>query len=274
MYCISYFFIATINFKKKERFEMLSKKTHIIILASIFVYFLALSNWSYSADNIIIVTCECPPLSYKLNGKPSGPSVDIVRNIQKRLNTNEKIHVYPWAQGYNMVQKQPNVVLFSTTRTMHRENMFKWVGPIVEKRFSFHAKKGSKIKISNLEDAKKYKIGVIIGSNNEQFLVSSGFKKLQSVTVEKQNLEKLRGDRIDLWYTDTAQSSTLMSDLSLEGLAEEIYVVQKSRSYYTFNMKTPDSIVKIWQDTLDVLHKEGTVLEILTKYKLESLYPK
>ena len=58
------------------------------------------------------------------------------------------------------------------------------------------------------------------------------------------------------------------------GVAEEIYVVHKSRSYFAFNKKTPDSIVKKWQYALDDLRKDGTVLNILKKYKLESLYPK
>ncbi len=253
-------------------FKILAKKLQITILASLFVCFASFSNWSYATEKIKIITCECPPLSYKLNGKPSGPSVEIVRIIQQRLNTNEKIHVYPWARGYYMVQEQPNVVLFSTTRTTQRENMFKWVGPIVEKRFSFHSKKGSKIKINYLEDAKKYKIGVIRSSNNEQFLISNGFKKLYPVVVEEQNLMKLKMGRIDLWYTDTAQSSTLMINLSMEGVAKEIYVVQKSRSYYAFNLKTPDSIVKEWQIALNHLRRTGAIRNILKKYELESLY--
>ncbi len=251
---------------------MLTKKSHVIVLTSIVLYFVALSNWSYATDKLKIITCQCPPLSYNLKGEAAGPLVDIVKSIQKITNTNETIYVYPWARGYDQLHNQPNVMLFSTTRTTHRENMFKWVGPIVEKRFSFHAKKGSKIKINSLKSAKKYDIGVIIGSNNEQFLISKDFKKLYRVTVEKQNLMKLQESRIDLWYTDTAQSSALMAELSLEGMAEEVYTVQKSKSYYAFNMKTPDSIVKKWQNALNHLRRTGAVLNILKKYKLESLY--
>ena len=252
---------------------MLSKKT-ISSSVKLFVCLIALSHWSYAEEKVEIITCECPPLSYELNGRAAGPSVDIVKNIQKKINTNENIWVYPWARGYKTVQRQPNVVLFSTTRTMKRENMFKWVGPIVEKRFSFHVKNGSNIKINNIEDAKKHEIGVILGSNNEQFLISKGFNNLQSVTLEQQNLMMLLKGRIDIWYTDTAQSSTVIAKNSQEGSVEEIYVVQKSRSYYAFNKKTSDSIVKKWQGALDDLRKDGTVLNILKKYKLESLYPK
>ncbi len=249
-------------------------KKKLAILVRVSICLVASTHCSYAEEKLSIITCEAPPLSYTVKDKVSGPAVDIVRSIQKRLNTNEKIHVYPWSRGYSMLKDQPNVVLFSTTRTMKREKMFKWVGPIVERRFSFHAKKASKIEINNLEDAKEYHIGVVRNSNNEQFLISNGFKEIQRVTLEKQNLRKLLENRIDLWYTDTAQSSGLMANSSQEESIEEVFFVHKSRSYYAFNKKIPDSIVKRWQDTLDDLRKDGTILDILKKYKLVSLHPK
>ncbi|OEU71116.1 MAG: hypothetical protein BA863_09845 [Desulfovibrio sp. S3730MH75] len=65
------------------------------------------------------------------------------------------IKVMPWAQGYTMAQRQPNVALYSTTRTESRENLFKWVGPLATMKWVFFAKAGSGIKISSLDDAKK-----------------------------------------------------------------------------------------------------------------------
>jgi len=138
---------------------------------------------------------------------------------------------------------------------------------------AFYKRKGAKIIINDLEDARKYTIGVIRGSNNEQFLISNGFKDIESVNVEKQNLKKLQLGRIDLWYTDNAQVSALMSEFSLKGLAEETFVTQESESYYAFSLGTPNSIVKKWQDALNALGRDGTVLKILKKYGLESMYP-
>ena len=251
---------------------MLLKKTQRIFFTIISVNFALFGNKLFAANDLKIITCECPPLSYEVNAKASGPAVDIVRTIQKSINSNEKINIYPWAQGYKQLQSYSNVMLFSTTRTAQREHLFKWVGPIIEKRFSFHAKKGAKIKIDNLEDAKKYKVGVVRNSNNEQFLVSNGFKNLSVVAKESQNLQMLELGRIDLWYTDTAQCSALMTNYSLKEKIEEIYVVQKSRSYYAFSIITPDSIVEKWQNAFTHLRNTGVICNILKKYKLESLY--
>jgi len=251
---------------------MLIKKENLKIVL-LFVCLAMFTHGSHADMKIKIITCECPPLSYLINDKAAGPSVDIVKNIQKKINTNEDIWVYPWARGYKMAQEEAGVMLFSTTRTKQRENMFKWVGPIMEKRYSLYAKKGSTIKINHLDEAKKYRIGVARGSNNQQFLVSKGFTALVPVTLEEQNLKMLLKGRIGLWYTDAAQSSRLMENTSQDASIEEIFVIQKYKSYFVFNIKTPDNIVKKWQEALDGLLKDGTVLNILTKYKLESLYP-
>ncbi len=252
---------------------LFQNKLKVTLSAFFFAYLLAISSLAYSASNEIkIITCECPPLSYNLDGKPSGPSVDIVKEIQKKLGTNEKIHIFPWARGYRMLQTKPNILLFSTTRTSDREYKYKWIGPIVEKRFSFYAKKSSHIKLTNLENAKIFSIGVVRGSNNENFLLSKDFKNVHSYVNEKKNLQLLQFDRIDLWYTDNAQFTNLVSKSSIKDQVEEVFIVNKSKSYYALSMKTPEGTVKKWKNAFNDLRKDGTVMQILKKYKLESLY--
>jgi polar amino acid transport system substrate-binding protein len=51
------------------------------------------------------------------------------------------IKIWPWARGYETALKEKNTVLFSTTRTEARENLFKWVGPIMPSRIVLVAKK-------------------------------------------------------------------------------------------------------------------------------------
>ena len=106
----------------------------------LFILFLA-PIFSENTQNLLIMTGEFPPLTYSIDGKASGPSVEIVNYIQKELGTNYPIVFYPWSRGYEIVQKTKNSVLFSMTKTKDRENKFKWVGPIAKKRFSFFCKK-------------------------------------------------------------------------------------------------------------------------------------
>ena len=95
------------------------------------------------------------PLNYVENGELVGPSVEIVKEIQKRVGSLEQIQVYPWSRAYKMALENKNVILFGMTYTKVRHDKFKWVGPLATKRDILVAKKGSGIIINSLKMPKK-----------------------------------------------------------------------------------------------------------------------
>jgi polar amino acid transport system substrate-binding protein len=107
------------------------------------------------SEELTILTENLPPLNYLDDGVLVGPSVEIVKEIQKRVGSKKSIKVYPWARAYKMASEEENVVLFGMTYAKVRHDKFKWVGPLATKRDILVAKKGSGIKITSLEDAKK-----------------------------------------------------------------------------------------------------------------------
>ena len=229
-------------------------------------------GFAQSQDDLRLLTEDYPPLNYIEDGQIKGPSVDIVKEIQKRLNINTKINVYPWARGYMMLEKKDNVALFTTVRTAQRENLFKWVGPIApEEKFAFFAQKGSGIKLSNLNDAKKYQIGSQRGGVNEQFLKNEGFTHVQVVTDPMQNFKKLISGRFDLWYAgfDIVKVISKKKNVELEAL----YVASSVKSYIAFSKSTSEEVIKSWQNALDELYKNGTIHKIYSEHNLSYTEP-
>ena len=168
----------------------------IIFIAAIFLS----SVYPVFAAELIILTENLPPLNYVKDGELVGPSVDIVKEIQKRVGSDDKIQVYPWARAYKMALEEENVVLFGTTHTKARDKIFKWIGPLATKRDILVAKKGSGIKISTLNEAKKVRhIGTLRDDTRERLLLERGFKNLEPVSDEQLNAQKLILGRIDLW---------------------------------------------------------------------------
>jgi len=92
---------------------------------------------SGSQTPLNLITKESPPLSYIINEKPGGYAVDIVREILHRENHIDSIQVLEWAEGYEKVLNEPNVALFSMERTIQRDPLFKWVGPLLKIRNVF-----------------------------------------------------------------------------------------------------------------------------------------
>ena len=242
-------------------------KKRFVIVASVF---LILAQPVLSAE-LTILTENLPPLNYLQDGVLVGPSVEIVKEIQRRVGSHEQIKVYPWARAYKMALEKENVVLFGMTYTKVRHDKFKWIGPLATKRDILVSKKGSGIKISSLEDAKKVKrIGTLRDDTRERLLKSLGFTNLEPVSDEQQNAKKLALGRIDLW---TYKKPGLKTVCELAGVdyneIEEVYHLRKIDLMIAFSKKTSDSIVQNWRTVFNEMLADGTILQIRKKWNLK-----
>ncbi len=240
-----------------------------ILAATVFMF----SVQPLLSAELTILTENLPPLNYLEDGVLVGPSVDIVKEILKRVESREQIKVYPWARAYKMALEDENVVLFGMTHTKVREDIFKWVGPLATKRDILVAKKSSGIKINNLEDAKKVKrIGTLRDDTRERLLKSHGFTNLEPVSDEQKNAQKLVLGRIDLW---TYKKPGLRTVCELAGVdyneIEEVYHLREIELMIAFSKKTSDSIVQKWRDAFNEMLADGTIMQIRKKWndKLE-----
>jgi len=230
------------------------------ILASVFLF----SVQPVLSQELTILTENMPPLNYVENGVLVGPSVDIVKEIQRRVESHEPIRVYPWARAYKMALEQENVVLFGTTHTEIRDDKFKWIGPLATKRDILVARKGSGIKINSLEDAKKVnRIGTLRDDTREDLLKSQGFTNLEPVSDEKMNAKKLILGRIELW---TYKIPGLRTVCELAGVdyheMEEVYSLREINIDIAFSKKTSDTIVQKWRNAFNDMLADGTMMKI------------
>ena len=220
---------------------------------------------------LTILTENLPPLNYLKDGVLVGPSVEIVKEIQRRVGSHEEIKVYPWARAYKMALEDENVVLFGTTYTKVRHDKFKWIGPLATKRDILVAKKGSGTKINSLEDAKKVKrIGTLRDDTRGRLLKRLGFTNLEPVSDEQKNAKKLVLGRIDLW---TYKKPGLKTVCELAGVnyneIEEVYHLRKIDLMIAFSKKTSDSIVQNWRNAFNEMLADGTIMQIRKKWNLK-----
>jgi polar amino acid transport system substrate-binding protein len=213
------------------------------------------------------MTEDYPPYNYPdKNGKPTGLSVDIMREMLKDLKHKDDIKIYPWARSYKIIQKESNKILFVMTRTSQRERMFKWVGPIANNSWVFFANINSNIKINTLGDAKQYKIGTYKDDACEQFLKNEGFLNLRSVSKDKLNIRKLAKGRIDLWIAGEGQGIFKAKRENLAKKIKKVYEIKNTELYIAFSKDTSDKEIKRWQESLEKLKKNGTYKKIIDKY--------
>lgn len=218
-----------------------------------------------------ILTEDLPPLNYVKEGVLVGPSVEMVKEIQRRIGSTQKIQVYPWARAYQIALEEENVVLFGVSHTASRENKFKWVGPLATKRDILVARKGSKLVINNLEDAKKVRrIGVLRDDTKEEFLELHGFTNLEPVSDEKKNAQKLVLGRIDLWVFKKPGLKTVcdLAGVDYDAVEEVLHLREKNLDI-AFSLKTPDAVVEQWRAAFVDMVADGTVEAIRRKWDVE-----
>jgi polar amino acid transport system substrate-binding protein len=237
----------------------------------ILVLFVGMSNLGL-AQEITVVTEEFPPFNYMDNGKLVGISTEVVQATLARAGITAEIKVYPWARCYRMVSEQANVLAFSMGRTPDRENLFVWIGPIAPaiKTALFKLKQRSDIVITSLEDAKKYKIGLIRDNAWHTTLRQQGFeddKNIFPVTQREQNLQKLFAGRIDLLLDNNlnARSKTKALGLPVDQI-EEAFVLRELETYMALNKQTAETLVTRIRTAFEQLQAEGVIEGIAKKY--------
>lgn len=220
---------------------------------------------------LTILTENLPPLNYLKDGVLVGPSVEIVKEIQRRVGSHEQIKVFPWARAYSKALEEENIVLFGMTHTKVREDLFKWVGPLATKRDILVAKKGTGKVVNSLADAKKVqRIGTLRDDTRERLLKEHGFTNLESVSDEQKNAKKLALGRIDLWAYKQPGLKTVceLAEVDYSEL-EEVFHLRKIDVSIAFSKTTSDSIVLKWKNVFNEMLADGTIENIRSKWDLE-----
>jgi len=198
--------------------------------------------------NYRILTEQYPPFNYQEGEKIKGLSTEILLTMLKRIGSNKTmkdIELMPWARCFKTATENKGILLYSTTRSIEREKLFKWVGPIAPNRICLFAKKGRKIKIENLNDIHKYRIGAIRDDIGHHLLLSNHYKQVDLSADMLSNLNKLNANRIDLWAYDEIVARWEIEKLGYKNSDYEVvYVLLSSDLYFTFSLDTPDLTVR------------------------------
>lgn len=207
-----------------------------------------------------ILTEEYPPFNFTEQGKLTGATTQVVKEILRRLGSSDTIEVLPWARGYERLNTEADVVLFTTAHTPERASLFHWVGPLYSFRLGFYAKKGNTLNIDSLEAAKQ--VGGIATYRSDfrgQILKSLGFTNLENSNTPESNIRKLVSGRVDLWFFDNIGAPKVALKAGIDpSEIEEVFTYQEHFSYIAISKQTSPAIVYQWQKILDEMKEDGT----------------
>jgi polar amino acid transport system substrate-binding protein len=230
-------------------------------------------NASLFSEKIKVVTEEMGPYNYSENEKVMGFSTEIVREVLKRADIDYEISIRSWEESYEVALNDSNVMIYSIGRTALREPLFKWVGIVAKFEVYFgKLKSRTEVKINSLEDAKKYKIGVVKDDLRHQFLLKEGFRnQLVLVDNDGDNIENLFKRKIDAFPADklVAYHTAHKKGYAFKDIEKAFFIPDVSLDLYiAFGKKSSDVIVEKCMKALSGIKRDGTYKKIKSKYDI------
>lgn len=225
-------------------------------------------------DDLTLISEEYPPFNFTQDGVRRGIATDVLIEILAAagsLKSHKDVASLPWARGYRIALDNPNILLFSVTRTQAREKLFKWVGPVAEADIVLMGKKSRQLTISNLQQVKdrQLRIGVVLDDIGHQLLREQQVSDDQLFPLNKgiYLARMLKEDRIDLaaygklvMYWNLKQIGANPEDYT------PVYTLEKSGYYYALSRDVDDRLVAKLQKELDRLKSNGRLAEIIKSY--------
>lgn len=232
---------------------------------------LIILNTAIAAD-LTIVTEDFPPYNYEINGEARGLSTEVVQKALEYAGLEAEIEFYPWARAYQVAQRQPNTLIYSIAFIPEREPLFEWIGVIAPYRTSFYKmKSNTDIRVSRLEEAKSYQVGVSHADVIETYLRGEGFNNLQVTTDDRLNVRMLYFGRLDMIAYDEASFPRLIKDEGLNPeLVEREYRIKELTGdlYMAIHPDSDPELIRRLKEGLQKVRESGDLEAIQSRYFL------
>lgn len=216
-------------------------------------------NQTTSLHDLTWVTEEYPPFNYHDNGTASGLMVDLISAITRKAGEEiprESFTFLPWSEAYQKAVTDPDTVIFAIAKNPDRENLFKWVGPVVSYNLSLYSRRSNNITIVSTDELKTYRIGTITDDITVDALVQAGVKKEDIImdTDPRTLVHDLEDGTIDLFaYGDITANYYIKNVTGNSAYYRLSGQIGSVPVYIGFSRGTPDAVVEKFQKAFDEL---------------------
>lgn len=241
--------------------------------------FLALSlltpSMSLQAQTLQVYTQSWPPYSYEHQGKLTGYSTELLKAVLHEAEIEANYTTLSWNRAYQHASIEANTILYTTTRTPEREDLFEWIGPIgVRKLWLFKLRDRKDIQIKGIDDLKKYKVSIVRDTSSLKLVTERGLfprNQIDEAPTTASNVKKLFFKRVDLILATNGGANYELSQLPYSKDAmEPVYVLNDEfLFYFAINKKTDPMIVAKIRHAFEKVKASGLIDTLKKKYMVD-----
>jgi polar amino acid transport system substrate-binding protein len=233
------------------------------------IAFISMFLAATAAHALTLVTEENPPFNYTEQGKVVGLSTEIVTELAKRASVPVQIKSMPWEDAYVAAQRDKETCIYSTARLDNRELIFSWIGPIATNQWALIGKSDF-TGVKKVEDARKYRVGVVAKDAKIEFLMSKGVTDLREVTDDALVPPRLmlgRDDpnRLDLWATSAYGARRTAARANIKDL-KLVLNLRRVPLYLACGRNTSTETVRALNQAFEAATKDGALRKISKQY--------
>nr|BFD32178.1 basic amino acid ABC transporter substrate-binding protein [Pigmentibacter ruber] len=223
------------------------------------------------AEDVTIITHDFPSKTEKWGeNQIGGIAGEIISQAFKHKNITFKIIWEPWirAQEDCLANTDSKSFIIPFTRNPDREKKYIWVSKIYNADTVFISYKGTK-PINSLQEVKNKKIGVMLATSYETFLLNQKLMKQNIISVPKdsQNVNALEEKTIDAWYTSVIGA---LSFLKEQKLNIDYYTfgnkIDTEENYIATTKKTSEKLISKVKQAIESFKKTPQYSAIVRKY--------
>ena len=222
-----------------------------------------------------LFTEQFPPYNMTSNSEPfahsadeiTGLCSDLVKTIMKEAGVEYDMRLRNWSAGLSRATQKPNHGLFCMARNAERDKQFVMVGPLTSLRWTLFAAPGSNIKLSSLDDAKKYTIGGYTGDAMTDKLTKMGLN-VSAISNDRFNPRRLELGQVDLWISDRLAGPYVAADAFDIVDLKPILEFERMDLYLGLNPDTDPRAIQRIQEAFRTLEKRGTLNDVRRSHGL------
>lgn len=241
--------------------------------------FLALSLSTPSkllqAQTLQIYTQSWPPYSYEYQGNLTGYSTELLKAVLHEAAIEANYTTLSWSRAYQHASTEANSLLYTTTRTPERENLFEWIGPIgVRKLWLFKLKDRKDIQILSTDDLKKYRVSIVRDTSSLKLVMERGFfprNQIDEAPTTASNVKKLFFKRVDLILATNGGANYELSQLPYpKDAMEPVFVLNDEfLFYFAINKKTDTATIEKVRHAFEKVKASGLIETLKKKYMVD-----
>lgn len=222
------------------------------------------------AQALTLVTEENPPFNYTEQGKVVGLSTEIVSELGKRSGVPLQIKSMAWEDAYVAAQRDKETCVYSTARLENRERLFTWIGPIATNQWVLIGKSDFAGPLTKVEDARKYRVGVVAKDAKVEFLMDKGVTDLREVREDglvppRLMLGRDDPNRLDLWATSAYGARRTAARANVKDV-KVVMNLHRVPLFLACGRNTSAETVRALNQAFEKATKDGAIKRITDRY--------